>query len=66
MSGPEDPELAQLAADSPGWEVWRRKEDGLYVAWLVLSQPPVVLYAESLIGLREQVEHHETGSGDGS
>jgi hypothetical protein len=35
--------------------MWRR-DDGVYVAWLVLSRPGVLVRAMTVIGLREAIE----------
>jgi hypothetical protein len=49
--------LDALAAGSPGWEVWRRP-DGVYCAWHVGAQPPLVLHAATVDGLREAIGPH--------
>jgi hypothetical protein len=63
VTGGEVPELGLLRADYPGWEMWRR-DDGVYVAWLVLSRPGVLVRAVTVAGLRAQIEAKTGGTGD--
>ena len=50
-----DPELDRLAADYPGWRIWHRREDGVMCAWLLRSQPPLVLREATVDRLREAI-----------
>ena len=51
---PESSELALLRADYPGWEMWRNS-DGVYIAWHVGTQPPVLVRSLTVSGLRSAV-----------
>jgi hypothetical protein len=51
----DDPEA--LEAELPGWHAWRGVT-GLFYARRVKSSPPIVLRAESLDDLYEQVRAH--------
>jgi hypothetical protein len=59
----EAPELGLLRRDHPGWHAWRRS-DGVYVAWHVGTNPPVLVRARTVTGLREQIEAKTGGDGD--
>jgi hypothetical protein len=52
---PEDPELDALAAEWPGWRIWRRG-DGVVCAWLLGTQPPHLLRAATAGELRKAIE----------
>jgi hypothetical protein len=57
----QDPEIGALSASHPGWEIWRRPEDGVLCAWWVGAQHPehgglLVLRAATAAELRAAIE----------
>ena len=51
-----DPGLASLLGHFPGWEIWRRPEDGMLLAWWVGTSPVVLLSDTNPRRLRKAIE----------
>ncbi len=50
-----DSDLDALAAEYPQWRIHRNRHDGEYTAWLPGTQPPLVVRAATVDGLREAI-----------
>jgi hypothetical protein len=50
-----------LAARFPGWDI-KQDADGLISAWLVGTDPPLILSAKDEAGLRDQIRAAALGT----
>jgi hypothetical protein len=57
---PPEPELAALAAEFPGWQVFRNRQGALCAWWVGAHDPEhgdlLVVRSATVDGLREQIE----------
>jgi hypothetical protein len=64
MTGEPEPDLADVAALFPHWEVWHGVS-GLFYARLPLSSPPVVVRGEDPRDLADQIRGWTGRAGEG-